>query len=453
MILCALPRALRSVPAVFLIGCATTGAQSYESVRAEADRAGASNQHQAADDERALGGPLLERAAYVRAVLHRNRSIESARQGWSAAIARVRESGAFEDPMVTLEVAPLSIGSSSARFGYNAMISQRLPWPGKKALEESAAKAEADAARSDYEAAKRELALSASLLFDQYFVAARSLDINREHVALMRSMQSAAAAQYETGRASAQDPLQAEFELTHMEHDAVVLASQRDVTVAQMNELLHRAPELPLPPPPKDLPLPPAPDVADVPGLESEAVDHRPDIRAAHQHAGAEQARAERSEREFFPDLMVSTSYNSMWDMPEHRWMVGLTFDLPIQIGRRRGAVDEARAMRAQFEAERMSDMVRTQVLVSLKQLEESSHVLHIYEKRLVPIARDEVDAARNAFTASQAPFGAVIDAEKNLRQVQLDQQMARADYNRRRGELDRALGRIPGLEGNGEAP
>jgi outer membrane protein, heavy metal efflux system len=462
MISCALRRVLCWTPALLLIGCATTGAQSHDgswqgrvAIRIDGARGRTLDQLQQADDDRALSGPVLEREAYLRAVLHRNRSIESSRQAWRAAIARMKQSGAFEDPMVTLEMAPLSIGSSSARFGYTAMISQRLPWPGKRALEASAAKAEADAAQSDYDAARRELALSASLLFDQYFVAARSLDINREHVALMRSMQAAATAQYETGRASAQDPLQAEFELTHMEHDAVVLASQRDITVAQMNELLHRAPELPLPPPPKDLPLAPAPDFAEIQRLENDAVDRRPDIRAAKQHADASQARADRAQRESFPDVTVSTSYNSMWDTPEHRWMVGLSFDLPVQTGRRGGAVDEARAMRAQYEADaaRTSDMARTQVVVSLKQLDESVHVLHLYEERLLPIARDEVEAARNAFTTSQVSFGAVIEAEKNLRQVELDQQMARADYNRRRGELDRALGRIPGLEGKEDAP
>jgi outer membrane protein TolC len=397
---------------------------------------------------------LLGRDGYVRAVLQRNPSIESARQGWRAALARVRQSGAFDDPMVDLQIAPLSIGSSTARLGYTAMISQRLPWPGKQALEETAANAEAAAARSDYEAAKLELALSASLLYDQYFVLARSLDINREHVALMRAMHGAATAQFEAGRASAQDPLQAEFELTHMEHDAVVLASQRDITVAQMNELLHRAPEEPLPPPPADLPLPPAPDVSVARRFENEAVEHRPDIVAARQRASAQRAHADRAEREYFPDVTVSTSYSSMWDTPEHRWMIGLSFNLPLQIGRRGGAIDEARAMRAQFEADaaRMSDMVRTQVQVSLKQLEESAHVLHIYKERLIPIARDRVDAARAAFTASQAPFVAVIDAEKGLRQTELDEQTARADYDRRRGELDRALGRIPGLDDKEDA-
>jgi outer membrane protein, heavy metal efflux system len=263
-------------------------------------------------------------------------------------------------------------------------------------------------------------------------------------------MHGAAIAQFEAGRASAQDPLQAEFELTHMEHDTVILASQRDVTVAQMDELLHRDPALPLPPPPKDLPMPRDADVAAPERLESEAVDHRPDIAGARQHARAEEARAERAQRESYPDVTVSTSYNSMWDTPEHRWMVGLSFNLPVQLGRRKGAVDEANAMRAQYDADaaRMNDMARTQVVVALKQLEEAGHVLHIFEERLLPIARQQVDAAQAAFISSQTPFVSLIDAEKNLRGVELDQQVAQADYDRRRGELDRALGRMPGLDG-----
>jgi outer membrane protein, heavy metal efflux system len=442
-------RAWWPVPTIVLLGCAATGTESYEAMRGEADR-GVADDRLRAEDDATLNGHVLDRAAYVRAVLDRSRSIESARQAWRAAIARVRESGAFEDPMVTLEVAPLSIGSSSARAGWSGMVSQRLPWPGKLSLEETVSRAEADARRWDYEAARRELALAASLLYDDYFVAVRSIEINAHHVELMRSMQGAAIAQFEVGRASAQDPLQAEFELTRMERDTVVLASQRDVTVAQMNELLHRDPELPLPPPPKDLPMPRDAEVAAPDRLESEAVDHRPDIAGARQHARAEEARAERADRESYPDVTVSTSYNSMWDTPEHRWMVGLSFNLPVQLGRRRGAVDEANAMRAQYDAEaaRLSDMARTQVVVALEHLEEAGQVLHIFEERLLPIARQQVDAAQAAFISSQTPFVSLIDAEKNLRGVELDQQVAQADYDRRRGELDRALGRMPGLDG-----
>jgi cobalt-zinc-cadmium efflux system outer membrane protein len=442
-------RALWPVPMMMILfGCAASGRGTYDSI-VEGDHAAVFDHPRPAQDERVLSGPVLERGAYVRAVLGRNRSIESARQGWRAAMARVRQSGAFDDPMVTLEVAPLSIGPPSARFGYTGMVSQRLPWPGKLSLEETVSKAEADAQRCDYEAARRELALTASLLYDDYFVAVRSIEINAHHVELMHSMHAAAIAQFEAGRASAQDPLQAEFELTHMEHDTVILASQRDITVAQMNELLHRDPELPLPPPSKELSMPAAADVAAPGRMESEAVEHRPDVAGARQHAHAEEVRAERAARESYPDITISTSYNSMWDMPEHRWMVGLSFNLPVQTGRRQGAVDEATAMRAKYEADaaRLSDMARTQVVVTLRQLEEASHVLHIFEERLLPIARQQVDAARAAFVSSGVPFVSVIDAEKNLRGVELDQQVAQADYDRRRSELDRAVGRIPGMD------
>jgi cobalt-zinc-cadmium efflux system outer membrane protein len=428
-----------AAPMLVVLGCATATRAAY----AQTD-----------PDDHIFGGPTLERGAYVRAVLGRNRSIESARQAWRAATGRVRQTGSLEDPMVTVDVAPLSIGSSAARLGWDAMVSQRLPWPGKLALDESAAHAEAEAARTDFEASRRELALTAALLFDQYFVAVRSIEVNAHHVELMRNMQAAATSQYEVGRGSAQDPLQAEFELTHMEHDTIILASQRDVTVAQMNELLHRAPELPLPPPPQELVPSLASDAWNEGALETEAVARRPDILAAREHARAAQARAERATREYLPDVTLSTAFNSMWDIPEHRWTVGLAFNLPVQTGRRGGAVDEARAMRAQYEAdaERMSDAARTGVVVSLKQLEESGHVLHIFAERLLPIARKQVEAARAAFIASQAPFGTLIDAERNLRGVELDEQTAQADCDRRRAELDRALGRIPGLDGKDDA-
>lgn len=402
-----------------------------------------------------LKAPALDRQAYVRAVLQRNPTVESARQGWQAALARVRGSGAFEDPMLDLGVAPLSLASSKAPLGYEVAISQRLPWFGKRGLEAAAASAEADATKSDYEAMKRELALSAVVLYDQYFIAVRSLEINAHHVQLMRAMREAASAEYQVGRASAQDPLQAEAELAHMEHDAVLLAAQRDISVAQMNELLHRAPELPLPPPSAELPMPALPSAAQSARLESDALAHRSEIAAAHQRAQGADARVARAERESYPDLTVSTSYNSMWDMPEHRWMIGLGFNLPIQTGRRAASADEAAAMRAQFESEaaRLTDAVRTQVFVALKQLQESEHVLGLFETRLLPVAREQIDAAEAGFTASQNPFTAIMSAEKNLRSVELDYQMARAECDRHRAELDRALGRMPGLDVPGSQP
>ncbi len=436
-----------------LAGCATTaGSSAVTSFDADFERSEGSQPGGVAHaDERALSAAVLDGGAYVRAVLRSNPSLESARQGFRAALARVRQAGGFEDPMLDVGVAPLSVGSSKAGLGYELGISQKLPWFGKRSLDASVAAAEAAAAKSDYESVKRELALSALTLFEQYFVAARSLEINAHHVELMRTMRDSATAQFVAGRGSAQDTLQAESELAHMEHDTAILTSQRDVIVAEMNELLHRSPELPLPPPPGDLPLTADPD-SEPKRLEEEAVSGRPEIAAARHHVHAEQARADRAARDYYPDFTISTAYNSMWDTPEHRWMVGVGLNLPLQTGRRAGMADEAIAARTQFESEaaRLTDAARTQAFVALKQLEESRHVLEVFEKRLTPLAKERVEAARSGFVSSQSPFAMVIDAEKNLRGVELDYQIARADCYRRQAELERALGRIPGVDVKG---
>ncbi|HEY4104017.1 MAG TPA: TolC family protein, partial [Polyangiaceae bacterium] len=144
-----------------LTGCATTaGSSSY--ARLDADFERSERPHSAApsrNEDSAVSASVLDEGDYVRAVLQNNPSLESARQGFRAALARVRQSGGFEDPMLDIGVAPLSIGSSRASFGYELGISQKLPWFGKRSLDAAVSAAEAEAARNDYESVKRELGL------------------------------------------------------------------------------------------------------------------------------------------------------------------------------------------------------------------------------------------------------------------------------------------------------
>ena len=395
----------------------------------------------------------LQCAAFVNEVLKSNPSAEAARQGWRAALARLEQAGTLDNPMLELGIAPLSVGAG-APFGFEARASQKLPWFGKRTLEKAASAAEARATEGDYESVRRELGLRAVLLYQQYFIAAKALQLNAAHLELLRSLRDAATAQLASGRSTSGDVLQAEAELARLQQQALALGAQRDVTTAQMNELLHRPPEQPLPPPPDELPAPPEPDAAAA-QLARLALQTRPELLALEQRARAQQARAERAVREAYPDLTLSTSYNSMWDMPAHRWMVGVSLDVPLQSSARDGAAAEARAQRSQLEreAERSRDATRTQVSVALKQLEASQQVLQLFETRLLPLAQQRVELARASFGTGREPLTAVLEAERGLRDVELDVVQARAERVGRGAELDRALGRIPGADWKQGAP
>jgi outer membrane protein TolC len=287
----------------------------------------------------------------------------------------------------------------------------------------------------------------ASLLFDDYYLVARSLEINAEHIVLLEEFKRIATVRYEAGEASQQDPIQAEVELTHAMHREIVLETARRVTTEQINALLHRRPDRALPPPPGRAVVPDAgADAADQ--LITRALEDRPELAAAGARVAAEEARVDLAWREYFPDFTVTGSYNRLWQKSDLQPFVGVQLNVPLQLGRRKAAVEEAQARLEQARSQRLAieDDVRLAVHSGVDRLGEAGHVARLYRDRLLPAANDQVGAARSGFETGRNSFLTLIDAERNLRNVELGYEEALANVGRRRAELDRALGRIPGL-------
>ena len=386
------------------------------------------------------------------AVLQRNPNLAALRSAWTAAIARYPQATALDDPMLAYGFAPQSIGSSKVDYGQDIELSQKLPWPGKLRLRGEAALADAESSRQAYEALRLETALAATFLFYDYYVLDRADEINDEHVRLLTELKRAATEQYAAGALSQQEPLEAEVELAHLEHRKVTLATDRDVLLARINTLLHRSYAAPLPPPPKTLP-PPDDDTllkmahADVDHLAEVAVERRPELTMAAAEIRSRRAAVELAGLEHYPDFGVSSSYNSMWNDEQHRWMIGASINLPIWRARLDAAETEARAklMQAEHERQRRIDDARSDVKQTAARLVEMHHIVDLYLGRLLPAARDQVQAARSGFETGRGSFLTLIDAERNERAVQLSYQEALADFYRRHAELTRLLGGLPG--------
>ena len=373
--------------------------------------------------------------------------MRAARYAWRAALERYPQVTSLEDPMLGAGVAPRSIGSSNVHDAPKFELSQKLPFPGKLRLRGEAALGEAEAMSHDLAAVRLRLATMASVLFDDYYLVARSLEINAEHVALLEEFQRIATVRYEAGEAAQQDPIQAEVELAHAHHRVIVLETTQRVTAEQINALLHRPPADPLPPPPLGMIVPAdAPEAVDQ--LTEQALEERPELAAAGARVVAEKARVDLAWREYFPDFTVTGSYNRLWQEPDLQPFVGVQMNIPLQIGRRKAAVAEAEARLEGVRSQKLAieDDVRLAVQSGVDRLAEARHVERLFRDRLVPAARDQVEAARSGFESGRNSFLTLIDAERNLLDVELGHQESLADLGRRRAQLDRAMGRLPGL-------
>lgn len=389
----------------------------------------------------------LERAELVQEVLRRNPSLRAARWAWKAALARYPQVTSLDDPILGYGNAPKSFGSDDVDDAHKVDLSQRLPFPGKLSLRGEIALAEAEAARHDLGAVRLRLATIASLLFDELYFLDRSLAINAEHIELLEEFKRIATARYETGDASQQDPLQAEVEHAHLVHREVVLGTARRVAAEQLNVLLHRAPDAPLPAPPSALALPPR-DALDREALTAEALRARPELRGVEARIAARESAVALARREFFPDLTLTASRSTLWQASDLQPFVGLQINVPLRIARRRAALDEAQARLEGAESERagLEDEVRLAVASGVDRVEEARHVLELFASRLLPASRDQVAAARAGFETGRNSFLALIEAERNLRTTRLGYEEAKTDLSRRLAELERAVGRIPGL-------
>ncbi len=425
-------------------GCAAPSS-NYDTLVGELRR----DDRVAADAHRTLaaltGAPALDRTALVESVLAANREITAMREAWRAAVDEVPAAGALDDPMLSYEIAPASIVSSAAPFGQRAQVRQKLPYPGKRGAARDAAVADAEAMHGDYQATRLAIAEMASQLFDEAFLNARAFEINDRHRELVTQMQKAAqlprglGARQRAGRAAggggARPPRarpRDARERTHRDHRA----AQRP-PASSLHPLLR--------PRPAQLAVPA--DPVDVATLELDALASRPQKAAAEARVRAGEANVTAADRAFYPDLEVMASYDSMWDMPEHRWMVGVSIEVPLQRAKRAAEGNAARDRVAQARAvvDQQVDAIRVEVARAHQELVESIHAARLYDERLLPAVRAQLDAALAGFTTGANDFPAVIQAERELREIQLAALRARADASRRQAALDRIVGKLPG--------
>src|SRR5262249_19181530 len=152
-------------------------------------------------------------------------------------------------------LAPASIGFNEVELGGRLEISQKYPFPGKRALRGQAALAEAGAAERDVEDMRLQLIESAKNAFFDYYLVHRALGVNDEGVRLLREARNSAEARVRSSKASLQEVLQIDVEIGRQQERRINLERTRKVATARINTLLHLAPDQALPPPPGEIPL------------------------------------------------------------------------------------------------------------------------------------------------------------------------------------------------------
>ena len=378
----------------------------------------------------------------VSAILAANPQMEVVQAVWQAANSRIQQVSALDDPMLSHSFAPLTIGNRQSGFSQNTVISQKLPWPGKRRLRGEAAAFDADAANENIASLRLLLTATAKTLFADWYYIHRALEVNEINRSLLTEFHDIALDHYATGLASKQDALRAEVEMALLDHQKIALDRENRTLLAHLNRLLNRMPDSPLPVPSKldaELLLPkPA-------ALQELALRSRPELRELAARIKASKTRGDLAEKDFYPDFKVSAGYNNFWRQDQQRFIVGVEMNLPLDQDKRHAAEDEAHARIKQAEWQHIDRIakIREDVQVAYELTIESLHVYKLHQDKLLPLANETLKAALSDYRSGSGDFLTLISSEQNLIKTQLQTDRALADMHRHLAELEQAVGRV----------
>jgi cobalt-zinc-cadmium efflux system outer membrane protein len=390
-------------------------------------------------------GDELSADVVVREVLSRNPTLAQMSAAVQAAAARYPQVTSLDDPSFSSWVAPASLGSNKVNDSARFEISQKFPYPGKRALRGESASAQTAAAEQDLEDIKLQLVESALAAHAEYYQVERSLEVNREGLQLLDEIRRNATSLYETGKAPQQDVIQVEVEIGRQNERRFTLERTRTVAIARLNTLMNRSPDAPLPPAPKVIPKPEA--IPDPAVLREAAMTRRPDLRALAARLAADQAAVALARKEYYPDVEAMAAYDSFWqaadDQQRLRAQVGLRVNLPIRLDRRGAAVREAEALFAQriAELDRQTNRVAFEVQEAHARLTESAQAARLYEGSILPTALRNVRSAQTAYTTGKVPLLSLVEAQRNLIELRDRSYQTLAEYQQRRAILERVIG------------
>lgn len=162
-----------------------------------------------------------------RMAAEQNPDLKSSYMNYLAALEQTSQAGTLPDPELSFGyfISPIEtrLGPQQARVS----LSQMFPWFGTLSHSSSASVLQAKASFEQFQEKRNLLFYKVSNVYAQIYETDENIDLTREHVALLKTIEQLSISKYENGQVSQADVLQTQIELTDLENKLHSLRDKR----------------------------------------------------------------------------------------------------------------------------------------------------------------------------------------------------------------------------------
>jgi outer membrane protein, heavy metal efflux system len=377
---------------------------------------------------------------YVRHALAHNPQIRAAFERWKAAVERIPQARSLSDPTLSFEYF---LDQMDTR--YQVSLTQMFPAFGKRGLREDAAAAEAEAAMHAFEAERLILFDRMVRAFHEYQYLHRATQVTEENHHLLSSLEQVVTTRYQAGLAPFSDLIKIQVEKDRLASELGTLRDARAARSAGLAALLH-VPVFDVLPWPTAAPSGPA--MVDVEGLADLLEDLNPELKASAAMIAAGTYREKLARKNYLPNFMLGASWMVMpgmegkGDETDVGLMAGIT--IPIWWGKTRAEVREAGAMlrAATHDRDNMKNMLKAELSMAVFRFRDAERRIGLFTGSLIPKAMQALEVSKQEFSAGEADFMTLIDAQRTWLEFRLMLERATADREIALGEIGYRIGK-----------
>ncbi len=419
------------------LGCVGTPTESERAARS--DVAAILKRYRPDDAKPAL--PKLTASSsladYLRFAMLNSPRVEAAYFEWAAAVERITPARSLPDPRLTFES---DIGNTIMSLMPGLMID--LPGPGKLRLSGETMAAESRMVYFGFEREILRTALAVKSAYYRLHFLEETIRVQRETLRLLGDLEQLAQQMSAAGKVTLQDVLRAQIARDQLETRIVNLEDSRSTLVAELKAALGLV--LTDPDPPLPATFEPSAGNLRPEELLATALIRNPNLRAMEEDVRRAEASLALARKSGVPDF----SFGIEADLKASPVFFRPSAAMSLPIWRDKIAAEIAAAQAGKQAAESRLNSEQVQIAAELAAMlymfREAVRNDALLREKLVPKARQSLEAARAGYGNGRAGFLDVIDAQRSLLEFELAGIEARTQRELALASLSLSVAGIP---------
>ncbi len=384
----------------------------------------------------------------VTEMLRNNPDIQAAESRNLAAEARPSQMRALPDPVVSFvsrngngNPTPFTELGKDPLSSVGLMWEQEIPFPGKLRLAGEIAQKEADATKADIDKVKWTVISNLKEAYYEYFKADKSIQVLNESLGLLKTFEEIARARYSVGDGIQQDVLRAQVEISIQEQRITSMQQEKATAAAEINRLLNRPVDVPLPDP---VEVTPTKLVVPAEILQADLAAVSPQIRSGQAMVEREQKGLDLARKQYRPDFMTSVEYANSPNFPD-MWELQFGLRIPIFYKSKQAyGVTEAsqNLTRAQKELRSMQQEIAFSIKNQYLQIEASEKLLKLYSQAVLPQSSLALESSISTYQVGKSDFLTTLSNYMTVLEYRMNYYEELARHETAITRLERAIGR-----------